>query len=131
MHGIYRAYTWYMPCIYKVFLKCRFDGQFLFSIIPSFNIRLLWITALTCPSIHENNISISIVYTWDSDIPGIYRLSEYTWYIHGTSIYRLYTSSGFQMLQCRNPSCFRVHCPMTVTERNETSERIESGPVNG
>jgi hypothetical protein len=47
------AYTcqWYKPCIYKVFLKCRFDGQFLFSIImafpgPSFNIRLSSIIAL-------------------------------------------------------------------------------------
>jgi hypothetical protein len=35
-----------MPCIFKVFLKCRFDGQFLFSIIPSFNIRLSSIFAL-------------------------------------------------------------------------------------
>ncbi len=35
-----------MPCIYNVFLKCRFDGQFHFSIIPSFNIRLSSIIAL-------------------------------------------------------------------------------------
>ncbi len=31
-----------MPCIYnlKVFLKCRFDGQFHFSIIPSVNLNI-------------------------------------------------------------------------------------------
>jgi hypothetical protein len=48
MYGIYHAYTWYMPChgIFKIFLKCRFDGQFLFSIIPSFTIRLSSIIAL-------------------------------------------------------------------------------------
>ncbi len=43
---------------------------------------------------HDAKISISIVYTWD--IPIIYRLSEYAWYIHG--IYRQYTSSGYQMV---------------------------------
>ncbi len=38
-------------------------------------------------------ISISIVYTWY--MPYIYSCSTYTWNIHG--IYRLYTSSGFQL----------------------------------
>ncbi len=57
---------------------------------------------------HDNKILISIVSTWD--IPGIYRLSEYTWYIHG--IYRLYTSSGFQM-QAAQP----LQRPALVTGR--------------
>ncbi len=65
---------------------------------------------------HDNKILISIVYTWD--IPGIYRLSEYTWYRHGIS--------------SSIPTIYLVGIPDAVQVAiNSESARGKSGVVQG
>ncbi len=92
MYGLNHAYTWYIPCIYKVLLICSFDGQFLFPIIPSFNIRLSSIIialAYSIPSCIAHHDKCMILKFWyPLYIPGIYQVYTASRIIHG--IYMVY-----------------------------------------